>query len=160
MTVAALTSSTLLIGTAWTGTAPGTSSTPSGTINSGSGTYLDMTSYTQDAGFDGSVNVLEGTTFGSGGFQVNYPGLKSGSLTVTMLADYAASANMETLNTLFGGYAYFDLKPTSASRGSSNPSAVGQILINTLTWVKVQVGNLPMYQATFPTSGAYKILTS
>ena len=49
--------------------------------------------------------MLEGTTFGSGGFQVNYPGLKSGSLTVTMLANYAASANMETLNTLFGGYA-------------------------------------------------------
>ena len=43
MTIAPLTSSTLLLGTAWTGTAPGTGTTPSGTINSGSGTYIDIT---------------------------------------------------------------------------------------------------------------------
>ena len=160
MTVAALTSSTLLLGTAWTGTAPGTASTPSGTINSGSGTYLDFTNYTQDAGTEFSVNVLDGTTYGSGGYVTNYAGLKSGNLTVTMLADYAAAANMATLNTLFGGYAYFDLKPTSSARGTSNGSAVGQVLVNTISWVKVKVGDLPMYQATYPLSGAFTVLTS
>lgn len=160
MTIAALTSSTLLLGTAWTGTAPGTGSAPSGTINSGSGTYIDITSYTQEAGADFSVNVLDGTTFGSGGYQLNYAGLKSGSLTLTVLADFASGANMEKLWAMFGSTVYFDLKPTSSSRSTSNGSAVGAVVVNSLKWVPVKVGELPMLQLTWPTSGAYTVLTS
>ena len=96
MTIAPITSSTLLLGTAWTGTAPGTGTTPSGTINSGSGTYIDITSYTQESGADFSVNVVEGTTHGSGGYQVNYAGLKSGSLTLSVIADYASGDRKST----------------------------------------------------------------
>ena len=160
MTVAALNSSTLLLGTAWTGTAPGTGTTPSGTINSGSGTYIDITSYTQESGADFSVNVLDGTTHGSGNFMTNYPGLKSGSLTLSVLADYASGANMEKLWAMFGQTVYFDQKPTSSARGTSNPSAVGAVIVNSLKWVQVKVGELNVLQLTWPTTGAYAVLTS
>ena len=160
MTVAALNSSTLLLGTAWTGTAPGTGTTPSGTINSGSGTYIDITSYTQESGADFSVNVLDGTTHGSGNFMTNYPGLKSGSLTLSVLADYASGANMEKLWAMFGQTVYFDQKPTSSARGTSNPSAVGAVIVNSLKWVQVKVGELNVLQLTWPTTGAYTVLTS
>ena len=160
MTIAPLTSSTLLLGTAWTGTAPGTGSTPSGTINSGSGTYIDITSYTQESGADFSVNVVEGTTHGSGGYQVNYAGLKSGSLTLSVIADYASGANMEKLWAMFGQTVYFDQKASSSSRSTSNASAVGAVIVNSLKWVSVKVGELDILQLTWPTTGAYTVLTS
>ena len=78
MTIASATTSTILLGTAWTGTAPGTASTPSGTINSGSGTYIDASGYCSAVEVPLTVATNDGTTFGSAGFNVRYVGLRMG----------------------------------------------------------------------------------
>ena len=161
MTTSVLTSTTLLLGTAWTGTAPGTSSTPSGTINSGSGTYIDLTTTATDAAADFARAMQDGTTFGSGGYQTMLAGLQSGTLNITVFSDFASGANMEKLFAIYqAGFVYFDLKPTSASRGPSNPSAVGQACANSLSWAKVKAGDIPALQLSWPLSGAYTVLTS
>lgn len=160
MAIAIPTTTTVLLGTAWTGTAPGTGSTPSGTINSGSGTYLAATSYTKQSDVDFTVATQDGTTFGSGGFVTRYAGLKDGSLTLSILQDFASGANMEKLWAMFGLTVYFDVTPTSSARGTSNPSAVGAVIVDNLKWTTVQVGDLPLLQVTWPTTGAYAVLTS
>lgn len=161
MAIQVLTNATLLLGTAWTGTAPGTSSTPSGTINSGSGTYLDATGYVTQVSVDFSAALQDGTTMGSGGFVTQYGGLKSGTINVTFLADYATTLLADKLNTMgLGTTVYFDLKPTSSARGTSNPSYVGAYILSSLPFVNVSVGNLPQISVTWSTTGAYATLTS
>lgn len=160
MAITIPTTTTVLLGTAWTGTAPGTGSTPSGTINSGSGTYLAATSYAKQADVDFTVATQDGTTFGSGGYVVRYAGLKDGSLTLSILQDFATGLNMEKLWAMFGLTVYFDVTPTSSARGVSNPSAVGAVIVDNLKWTTVQVGDLPLLQVTWPTTGAYAVLTS
>lgn len=161
MAIQVFTNSTLLLGTAWTGTAPGTSSTPSGTINSGSGTYIDATGYLTSAGVNFSVATQEGTTFGSGGFVTNYSGLKSGQVQFEFLADYATTLLMDKLNTMgLGATVYFDLKPTSSARGVSNPSYVGAVILSELPYFNAQVGNLSTVSVTWQTTGAFATLTA
>lgn len=161
MSATVLTNSTVLFGTAWTGTAPGTASTPSGTIDTGSGTYLDATSYIRQATVDFSAALQDGTTMGSGGYATNYAGLKSGTFGFVFLGDYAANAVMDKLNTVgLGGTLYIDVKPTSSARGTSNPSYVGAVILSELQFLTVQVGNLSLPSVTWQTTGAFKTLTS
>lgn len=161
MAAQVLTNATVLLGTAWTGTAPGTSSTTSGTINSGSGTYLDATSYIESVGVDFGATLQDGTTMGSGGFVAQYSGLKQGTFTFTFLADWAANAIADKLNTVgLGGTLYIDVKPTSSARGSTNPSYVGAVLLSSLPFMSVQVGNLNKIQASWTTTGDFRVLTS
>lgn len=160
MTIAVATTSTILLGTAWTGTAPGTASTPAGTINSGSGTYIDASSYCSAVDVPLSVATQDGTTFGSAGFNVRYAGLKDGALTLTLLNDFADNGLDETLYTLWGSTVYYDVKPTSSARGAANPSYVGAVLVTEIKPMAVQVGNLVVMQLTWPTTGAFARLTS
>ena len=161
MAIATLTSSTLLLGTAWTGTAPGTGATPSGTVASGSGTYIDATGYMTSVEFAPGSALKEGTTFGSGGFEASYGGLKSGTLAVSFLNDFASGLLFDKLNTMgLNTTVYFDLKPTSAARGVSNPSEVGAFILNDLKFVAGSVGELSVLSVSWKTSGAFLVLTS
>lgn len=161
MAIQTFTNSTILLGTAWTGTAPGSASTPSGTINSGSGTYIDATGYTNQAMVDFAIAEEDGTTFGSSGFQSNYAGLKSGRYQFTFVGDYAASAIADKLNTMgLGATVYVDVKPTSSARGAGNPSYVGAVILSSLPFVSVQPGKLSTISVTWKTTGAYATLTS
>ena len=162
MTISVATTSTILLGTAWTGTAPGAAATPSGTINSGSGTYIDATSYCQAVEVPMTSEMKDGETFGSVGFKVRYCGLKDGALTLTLLNDFATGLLDSKLYTLWSTQAltYFDVKPTSAARGTSNPSFVGAVYINDYKPMQVQVGNLVVMQYTWPTTGQFIRLTS
>ena len=162
MAISVATTSTILLGTAWTGTAPGAAAVPSGTINSGSGTYIDATSYCQAVEVPMTSEMKDGETFGSVGFKVRYCGLKDGALTLTLLNDFATGLLDSKLYTLWSTQAltYFDVKPTSAARGTSNPSFVGAVYINDYKPMQVQVGNLVVMQYTWPTTGYFERLTS
>ena len=161
MAIQVFNNATLLIGTAWTGTAPGTASTPSGTINSGSGTYIDATGYLQSASVDFSAALQDGTTFGSGGFVTQYAGLKSGKYDLTFFGDYATTLLIDKLNTMgIGSTIYLDLKPTSSARGVSNPSYVGAVILSDLNFFNAQVGNLSTVSVSWSTTGAFATLTA
>lgn len=156
------TSRVILLGTAWTGTAPGLPGTQtiSGTITSAQ----DISAFVTAGEFAGSVAMQDGTTFGNGGFTVNYPGLKSGDdITFDAFGDYAASQLYSIVNTTLGGLGalvYGDLKPASGSRSTTNPSTVFAAYISAWTPYSGDVGSLAKATLTLTITGKFGDLIS
>ena len=159
MAIAVATTTKIQLAAAWTGTAPGTASTPSGTLSSPS----DISAYCTAVEVPFTVGTQDGTTFGSAGFTVKYASLKDGSLSLTLLNDFAATYLDSIIWSTLGGLGatvYFDVMPTSAARGTSNPSYVGAVIITDYKPIPVSVGGLAAVSVTWPTTGAFARLTS
>lgn len=161
MAITVLTSSQIQLATAWTGTAPGLPGTQtiSGTLTSAS----DISAFVQSVGVETSAALQDGTTFASGGFVSNYAGLKSGTLTLNLLNDFAASQLDAIIRTTLGGLGatvYYDVKPTNSARGASNPSYVGAVILSDWKPITTQVGNLTVVSVSWSTVGKFDTLTS
>jgi hypothetical protein len=114
-----------LLGTAWTGTAPGDpgTQTVSGTITS----TTDMSTWTKKATFGPKFDTVEFTNFGSNGYKAFKPGLFEADINFELNQDFAASQVDVTIATQFFARTnpvYIDLKPTSSGRSTTNPSIV------------------------------------
>jgi hypothetical protein len=162
-----MTSTTTLVGTGWTGTAPGTSATPSGTISTA--TDEDISSWLESVEFEYSADELEYTNFGSGGFRQKAVGLVSGTVTLNFNQDFATGVNVDayfglggTLGLVAGQVTpyYIDIKATSAVRGVNNPSYVAGFLNTGMASINGNVGDLAKVSATFPLTGRFSKLTS
>jgi hypothetical protein len=159
-------SRTILLGTAWTGTAPGVGvATPSGTITSTS----DISSYVKSGGDPGwNANMVDVTAMGSLGYTCVIPGLTTGDdLVFDCNSDWAASQLGPIVRTTLGGVArpgsspiYVDIKPTNASRSATNPSFVAAVYIS--KWVPYSggAGERSMGQLTLTVTGTFTDLTS
>ena len=163
MAVFALTNATVLVGTAWTGTAPGGVVAASGTINSST----DISSYLTGVELSIEAEELDYTNFASAGWRQKITGLQSGNVALTMNDDQAASA----LESIFGlggtlgigstSTLYMDIKPTSAGRGTSNASYCLRFLNLGGKVVGGSVGELASKGTwTFPTTGLVQRLTA
>lgn len=156
------TSRMVLLGAAWTGTAPGLPGTQSvsGTVT----TPSDISAFVRSGNPSTSVAMQDGTTFGSGGFTVQYPGIKTGDdITLELVSDFASSQIHAIINTTLGGLGalvYADLKPTNASRGATNPSFVCAAYISNYVPVQGSVGDLAMGSLTLTLTGKFDYLTS
>ena len=156
------TSRTILLGAAWTGTAPGLpgTQTVSGTISSAS----DISSYVRGGAPSPSVAMLDGTNFASGGFTVQYPGLKSGdTITFDIIADFASSTVYPIIQTTLGGLGslvYMDLKPTSSSRAATNPSFVAAAYVSQWSPLTGNVGDLGAMTLGLTITGKFDYLAS
>lgn len=164
MAVFTLSSCFVGFGTSWTGTAPGNpgTQTVSGTLTS-----TDVSTMVTSVDLSLSADEIDLTNFGSGGWRSKTSGLKAGTLQVTFNQDFAASQ----VDALFGlggslvpfggtGTYYFEIKPTSASRGSTNPSLVGQVYNNSYSPLTGSVGALAVVQIPFIITGQVARLTS
>ena len=153
-----ITAGTVLLGTAWTGTAPGTASTPSGTITSTS----DITSYVTSIELPLAIDVKENTNMGSGGYKSQIAGIKSAEIKLGLNQDFAASALHALLWTTigFGTTAYIDVKATSASRSATNPSYVFAFILSQYTPIMGSVGDKLGLTVSWPVTGAFTALTS
>lgn len=141
------------------GTAPGGSSAPTGcTLTSAT----DISAYV--TGIDQSIAAAtqEVTTFGSGGFQAFVAGLKSGTLNLTLLNDYAAGA----LNALIGingtvravGSAtplIIEVRVSSGTRSATNPGFVCSALSTGFSTFSASVGGLPMANWQLQVTGGF-----
>lgn len=161
MAIQVLTNATVLLGTTWTGTAPGLpgTQTTAGTIASAS----DISAFVQSVGVETSAALQDGTTFGTGGFTAQYAGLKSGTFTLNVLNDFAASQLDAIIRTTLGGLGatvYYDVKATSSARGTSNPSYVGAVILSGWSPITTQVGNLTVVSVSWQTTGAFATLTA
>jgi hypothetical protein len=161
MAISVLTNASVQLAAAWTGTAPGLPGTQTiaGTLTTAS----DISAFTQSVGVETSSAMQDGTTFGTGGFVANYAGLKSGQLTLNLLNDFAASQLDAIIRTTLGGLGatvYYDVKPTSSARGTSNPSYVGAVILADWKPITTQVGNLTVVSVTWPITGAFTTLTA
>ena len=162
MAVFSMTSTMTLMGTGWTGTAPGSpgTQTVAGTITSTTDVSVMMTSVDVSL----SADELDFTNFGSGGWRLKTVGLNSGTVQFNFNQDYAAS----TVDALFGiggtfgfGTTFFvDIKPTNAARGTTNPSTVLSVVNLGYNPVSGSVGDLAVVSLTFPITGKPGRLTA
>jgi hypothetical protein len=159
-------SRTILLGTAWTGTAPGpVVVTPAGTIT----TPSDITPFVKGGG-DASFNaaMVDTTTFGSLGYTCVIPGLTSGDdLQLDCNSDWAATQLGVIVRTTLGGVArpgtapiYVDVKPTNAARSATNPSFVAAVYIKSWKPYTGNVGDRAAATLTLTITGTYTDLTS
>lgn len=100
-----------------------------------------------------SANDVTTTAFGST-WVTRVAGLKEGSLTLTLNQDYAASTVDATLWPLLGTNATVIVKPTTGAVSSANPSYTVTCLVNDLTPISGQIGDLSVLNVTWPTSGS------
>jgi len=111
-----------------------------------------LASYLTQVELKVSANDITTTAFGST-YVTRVAGLKEGSLTLQFNQDYAASTVDATLFPLLGSNATVVIKPTTAAVGSANPSYSAVCLVNDLTPVSGQIGDLATFSVTWPTSG-------
>jgi hypothetical protein len=160
-----LTSATIQVGTAWTGTAPGAAVAASGTIN----TPVDVSALVTSVELSINTDEIEFTNFASAGWRQKTPGLQMGSVALNFNDDYASSLTDQLFG--LGGTVgimsanststyYMDIRPTSASRSATNPSYVLRFLNLGGSIVGGSVGTLAVKGLTFPTTGVVTRLTS
>lgn len=145
----------------WTGTAPGApgTQTVSGTLSSGIDWSAWFTAVTVNVGGE----KISYTNFASGGWEAFVIGLKNATIDLTINQDYAASQVDPTfgIGATFGlGVSfYMDIMPTSAARGTTNPSTVLQV-INLGYGQEFSVGQLAAATLTLQPTGLPGRLTS
>lgn len=145
MAIAALTVLSIQVAATYTGgTAPGGASTPTG----GSlATPSEIGAYVTQANQSVAVATVDATTFGSGGYSAFVAGLKSGSISLNILNDYAAAA-IDTLIGLngtkiaVGNTGFIEVRPTTAARSATNPAFVAMIINNGWSTFNATVGGL------------------
>ena len=160
-----LSSATVLVGTAWTGTAPGAAAAATGTINSS----VDISALVTSVELSLQTDEVEFTNFASAGWRQKAAGLQMGTVGLTLNDDYAASLS----DAIFGlggtlgimsanstATLYMDIKPTSAARSATNPSYVLRFLNLGGSIVGGSVGSLAIKTLSFPTTGVVTRLTS
>jgi len=159
-------SRTTLLGTAWTGTAPGpTVVTPAGTITSTS----DISPFVVGGGEPGwNAAMVDITNFGSLGYTSVIPGITTGdTLVYDANSDWAASQLGVIVRTTLGGVArpgtspiYVDIKPTSAARSTTNPSFVAAVFISKWTPYAGNVGDRASASLELTITGTFTDLTA
>lgn len=95
----------------------------------------------------------------SDGWQVQKAGVKSGTLQIDFLDDFATGETDAVLWPLFGTLVTFEVRPDAGAVSTSNPKYTGSVLISSIT-VGGKHGELPMKSLTFPTSGTVARATS
>jgi len=122
---------------------------------------IDLSTYVTSFTLNRSVESLDVTSMGDTGRR-QVAGLQNNSITVELINDDAASAVLQTMNTLFATNAYFKCALDSASSGSAaNPFYSGLMLIDAITPIgSGGVGDLGMQSLTFQVSGAITVATT
>lgn len=118
-----------------------------------------LASYLTQVELKTSVNDITTTSFGST-WVTRVAGLKEGSLTLQFNQDYAASAVDATVWPLLGTSATVVIKPTSTAVSASNPAYTAICLVNDLTPVSGQIGDLATFSVTWPTNGTVSRATA
>jgi hypothetical protein len=126
-------------------------------VGSTSPASIDLSAYVTNFTLTRSVDQLEVTAMGDTGRRY-IGGLQNNSITVDLINDDAATAVLQTLNTLFATNAYFTCALDKTAAGSAaNPFYSGLILIDTITPINGAVGDLGVQSLTFQVSGAITV---
>ena len=115
---------------------------------------IDLSAYCTSFTLNRSFNEIDVTAMGDTGVR-QIAGLETSSLTIDFINDNAATAVLQTLNTLVGTNAYFKVANDKSTVGSAaNPFFSGLCLINNITPINGAVGDLSTQSVTFNVSGA------
>jgi hypothetical protein len=122
---------------------------------------VDFSDHVKAVNLNMNVAMQDFTTFGDGAFISQKPGLKGADLSLDCFQDFAASETDAVFGAAFlaGTLIYLDIKPTSAARGSTNPSYVYACYVQSYPFGNA-VGDAAMSQIGFAVTGTYARLTS
>ena len=109
---------------------------------------LDITAEEQDT-----------TSFGST-YRTRIGGLKDASVSFDFMQDFGASSIDATLFPLLGTNATVVIKPTSTAVSASNPAYTAICVVNDLTPVSGNIGDLATFSVTWPTTGTISRATA
>lgn len=114
----------------------------------------DISNALSGASLEITVDEVDKTSLSSGGFREVAAGLRSGTITLNFMQDYAAGAIDSLLFPLVGTEATVTIRSSSATVSASNPSYTANALITGYAPISGAVGDLATFDVTFPTSGA------
>ena len=121
---------------------------------------IDLSAYVTSFTLTRSVDQIETTAMGDTGHRF-VAGLENNQLVVELINDDAATAVLQTMNTLFKSNAYFKCALDKSSSGSAaNPFYTGLILVDSITPIAGDVASLGMQSLTFQVSGAITVATT
>ena len=121
---------------------------------------IDLSAYVTNFTLSRSVDSIEVTAMGDTGHRY-VAGLENNTITVDLINDDAATAVLQSMNTLFKSNAYFKCALDKSSTGSAaNPFYSGLILVDTITPISGTVSDLGMQSLTFQVSGAITVATT
>lgn len=145
MAIAALTVLSIQVAAATSGgTAPGGAAAPTGcTLTS----PIEIGAWVTQANQAANVATVDATTFGSGGYSAFVAGLKSGSLSLNILNDWAAAAinvylGLNGTKIAVGATGFVEVKPTTAARSATNPAFICMVINNGWNTFNASVGAL------------------
>lgn len=98
------------------------------------------------------ADELEVTAFGTA-WRERIAGLRTGSVQLDFMQDYASSSVEATLYPLLGTIATVVIKPTSGTVSATNPSYTIPCLVTQHTPIAGAVGDVATFSVTWPTSG-------
>jgi hypothetical protein len=160
MAALVLTSATLLTGTTFSTVAPGPGNpTVAGTISSST----DRSDHVRQITLNMNVAMQDFTTFGDGAFVTQLPGLKGADISIEFNQDFAATTQVDAVfgaGFLAGTLFYLDIKPTSAARGTANPSYLYAVYVATYPPIGQAVGDRAAVTIDFAVTGTYARLTA
>lgn len=93
-------------------------------------------------------------------FRTRIGGLKTGTLTLELHQDFAASATDDTIFGALGTSVAVVLKPTSSAVGTDNPTYTMNCLVTQTQPFNSSVGDLATQSVTWPIDGAVTRATS
>lgn len=114
---------------------------------------VDYSANSSKVELDDSFETKDSTTHGSGGAKQNLAGLEEGSIKVTFKNDYAAGAIDSQMWALRRTIVPFEVRPSQAVVGVSNPKYTGNILINGWTPLSGSVGDVAEVDVDYPLDG-------
>lgn len=121
---------------------------------------IDLSAYVTSFTLTRSVDQIETTAMNDTGHRY-VAGLENNQITVELINDDAASAVLQTMNTLFKTNAYFKCALDKSSTGSAaNPFYSGLILVDSITPINGTVADLGVQGLTFQVSGAITVTTT
>lgn len=123
------------------------------TINS-----VDLSDHARAATLALEVTDLDSTAFGDG-WSEHTGGLKSGTLTIEFLDDFAVSEVDATLWPIFGTVVPFIVRPDAGAVSATNPNYTGSLFIAQHS-VGGSLNEMAGKSLTFPTSGQVLRATS
>lgn len=103
---------------------------------------------------------LDTTTFGGSGWKSSIGGLKSTSVSLDLVNDFAAAALDATTFALFNTVVTCKVRTTSSAIGTSNPEYAGSVLVNKWVPYDNDVGSLTAASVEWPGTGAWLRNTS
>lgn len=103
---------------------------------------------------------LDTTTFGGSGWKSSIGGLKSATVSLDLVNDFAAAALDATTFALFNTVVTCKVRTTSGSISTSNPEYAGSVLVNKWVPYDNDVGSLTAASVEWPASGVWLRNTS